>query len=163
MSIEGIEEGHYLVIVDYNQSLQEMIDAGHYDYDWVGATWVAGSNNKYCEASLVDIEIVLIHLDREASTGEVEMELDKHSLRPATLPELLSLGAGYPDLQLNHPIVALGTVRTDDKGGPMVWKRPFFSEHYVVFLDEKDSKRCLREKCYGGWSDNCRFAAVRKS
>jgi hypothetical protein len=53
------------------------------------------------------VELRLVHFDREITADRILAELDRRNLRPATLPELLALGADYRDLQWQ--IVALGS------------------------------------------------------
>ncbi|MFH1990409.1 MAG: hypothetical protein ABIJ19_00960 [Patescibacteria group bacterium] len=85
-------------------------------------------------------------------TGEVLSELDKMGLRPVTLKELLALGEGFPNLQREFPIIALGSV----------WDSDNF--RHCPRLGGDTSERILFLSWITGrwWGDGYRFAAVRK-
>lgn len=128
-------------------SLADMVAAGKYD-------WTNGDvNDDHFPPSVSNAtEVVLIHFNRVISTKDAERELDEQGLRPATLPELLALGVSHPELQLQFPIVALGTVWSD-RGG----------NRGVASLGQDGSERYLYLHWFGHvWDENCRFAAVRK-
>lgn len=98
----------YKVTVDYCRGFHFMVADGK--YDWVYERLNA-SRDKDAPADHIkligsgkhEVEIILLHLDRDATTTEVEVELDKRGLRPATVEELLALGAAYPQLQREFP------------------------------------------------------------
>mgnify|MGYP001593530058 FL=1 len=98
------------------------------------------------------VDVQLVHFNRIVSTEEALKELDNQGLRAIDLHELLSIGAKYPNLQREFPIVALGSV-WQDRYGP----------RYVPYLDGLGSERDLHLSWVGDdWSELCRFAAVRK-
>lgn len=79
--------------------------------------------------------------------------MDKAGYRPANIAELLALGAQYPDIQRQFPIVALGSVWRLRSSGPCVpclwgddWERGL---HLRQLMDK--------------WHPGYRFAVVRKS
>lgn len=97
------------VVVDFNQTVEEMVKAGK--YDWVELEITSDYRPVNCHGiSRVDVVLVPIHLQSMASE-DLLRELDKQDLRPAEFPELLAFGATYPEKQREFaPIVALGSV-----------------------------------------------------
>lgn len=122
-------ENAFRVMVNYNQSLTEMVEAGHYDsfdpnINNYGRTpkggilpeWTSGfkfknpinSRTLSPDGKTRQVEIDLVHFERKITSEEVGWELERMGLRPVNLPELLALGAQYPDIQRKFKIVALG-------------------------------------------------------
>jgi hypothetical protein len=131
--------------------LPAAIAAGKYDYvdgDIISANFPEVS----CKPGKV--EVTLVTFDRDMTTGEVVAELLKRGLRPATLLELLALGAAQPELQNKLIIVAFGSG----------WRGPG-GFVYVPSLDEGGGGRNLRLR-WGGpgyrWHSGGRFLVVRK-
>ena len=100
----------------------------------------------------VDLEIVLVHFNRDISSEDALKEMDALGLRPAKIEEPLAFGETHPDIQREFPIIALGSVwrgRNGDRGVP--------------FLVGWGGRRGLRLDWFEvGWIGRCRFAAVRK-
>ena len=139
----------FSVFVDYGRSVADLVAAGKYD-------WKSDNvNDKNFTASRLGadtVDVQLVHFNRIVSTEEALKELDNQGLRAIDLHELLSIGAKYPNLQREFPIVALGSV-WQDRYGP----------RYVPYLDGLGSERDLHLSWVGDdWSELCRFAAVRK-
>lgn len=140
----------YTVTVNYDRTVEEMLEAGQYDWsnDNITADNFPLPNGK---AGAEIIEVELIHFDRYISSEDAIAEMAKRGLRPATLAELLALGEQYPDLQREFPIVALGTVWRGRGGG-----------RYVPYLYGGGQYRSLDLHWFeDDWDDDCRFAAVR--
>lgn len=97
----------YNIVVDYNMSLEEMVDAGKYDW---GNKSISTANFPFQGSGKVNLELQLVCFGKDTQYEEVLKGLDSLGLRPGNLPELLSLGAAYPHLQLEYPIVQLGTI-----------------------------------------------------
>jgi len=137
------------VTVNYDLTVEEMIEAGK--YDWKNPD-ITSDNFPVTRRGTSEVEIHLVHFDRVIETEEVLRELDKMGLRPAELPELLALGAGSPDLQRQFPIIALGSVFRRSHGhrhAPVLWGgsgRRYLGLHW---LGDR-------------WNAYDRFAAVRK-
>jgi len=94
--------------------MEEMIAAGQYDsYN----RDINSENFPIKESGSLEVNLEFVHLGRNATTDEVEAELDKHGLRPATLAELLAFGAKYPDVQREFPVIASGSVWRGRGGG----------------------------------------------
>jgi hypothetical protein len=86
------------------------------------------------------------------STDAVLKALDEEGLRPATISELLAVGIQHSKLQLQFPIIALGSVWQSSNG-----------IRRVGYLSSDGGKRELGLNWLGNdWNDTCRFAAVRK-
>ncbi|MEI7740910.1 MAG: hypothetical protein WCJ29_00215 [bacterium] len=152
------------VEVDYGQSLEQMIAAGKYD-------WKNGDINEKNfprkrsaktalknifgkEKEKTEIEVIAVAFGETLTTKQIEDRLDALGLRPATLEELLALGAAKPDLQRKSWIVALGSDFVDSDGG-----------RGVPCLNENSGRRELGLSWgFPGsqWGPDNRFLAVRK-
>lgn len=164
----------YSITIDWSLSLSCRIADGNYDWveehinelqDYVPdnvllvqpAAQSAGPDLGVYRAmphSRVETRLELVHYGRAMTTREIEANLNRRGLRPATLAELLALGEQYPDLQRRFPVVALGSSWLYPPG-----RRPF------PYLFESAGKRNVY-LCWLGpdhrWYDD-RFLAVRKS
>lgn len=104
-SILAEETNLFRVTVNYDLSVEEMVMAGKYDRS---SFEIKSKNFPSEKKGTSDVVIQLVHFDGFIESEEVLRELDKQGLRPATLPEILALGAQHPYLQRKFPIVALG-------------------------------------------------------
>jgi hypothetical protein len=139
----------FSVLVDYGRSVVDLVAAGK--YDWKNDN-VNDNNFPVSRRGTDSVEVHLVHFNRMISTQDALNELDRQGLKPADLHTLLSLGAKYPDLQREFPIVALGSV----------W-RYRFGDRSVPYLYWRDSGRSLYLRWIDYfWREFCRFAAVRK-
>jgi hypothetical protein len=139
----------FKVLVDCTKSLAEMIQAGSYGY--VNSD-INSKNFRVEGQGQQKVEVVLFHFKRAISIDDALREMEKAGYRPARIEELLALGAQYPDLQKQFPIVALGSM----------WQNP---NGYcgVAFLGRVDAERKLSSDWIeSDWSGGCRFVAVRK-
>lgn len=133
--------------IDYTLTLEQMIEAGHYDYVDPDITAVRFPVND--GTGITDAEAIIVSFTRRLSTDVALVELDRMGLRPADLAELLAFGANYPELQRQFPIVALGHVS---------------STRWVAFLCRFSFGRDLRlEGVQAVWLSGHRFLAFRKS
>jgi len=147
----------YKVMVDYGKSLSKMIEAGKYDEfnddinDKHFPIQGAGSPRK---AGQHEAELMLVHLNWNATTKEVLEHLNSQGLEPARLEYLLVFGAAYPELQRQFPIIALGSVWVIDGG----------SRRYPYLRSNDDERRLILSWAGDGnhWHETCRFLAVRK-
>ncbi len=141
----------YTVTVDLDKKLKAMIEAGR--YDWTNSD-ITDKHFPIEGSGQSQVEIILRHYDKVMSTDAVLADLDQNGLRPATIAELLALGADPKtrDLQREFPIIALGSV----------WQR-LYGYRYCPYLYRNGSKRHLRlDWIVSDWREICRFAAVRK-
>src|SRR5258706_2548056 len=139
----------YSVDVDYSASLEQLVKAGK--YDWFNDD-ITGRNYPSSEKGTAQVLVYLVSFNRDINSEDVVKELDRQGLRPATLKELLALGASYPDLQRKDLIVALGSTWRDSGG-----------DVRVPDLRSCGSNRYLHLSWWAGvWRSFWRFAAVRK-
>jgi hypothetical protein len=145
----------FRVTVNYDLPFEQMVAAGK--YQWVSEDIKASRKADPADhfqltgTGQQEIDIVLLHLNRDATTEEVLVEMRQQGLRPATIEELLVLGAVHAQLQEQFPVVALGS------------RCLLVGSVYVPVLFNKDYGRTLGLGFYrGGWGGDHRFAAVRK-
>lgn len=144
-----VESPTHPVTVDYGMTLEQMIAAGRYDSQNGDIT---AEHFPLQGTGKVEVELHLVHLNKVVSTEEVLAELDRRNLRPAKIEEILALGAKYPNLQKEFPVVALGSV----------WQRSH-GDRYVACLGRWLGERCLDLGWFGSdWDGHFRFAAVSK-
>lgn len=139
----------YPIEVNYWVSIEDAVKLCRCDWS---KSDITSEHFPTTRAGEIDILIELVHFNRNIWTENALRKLDQMGFRPAELHELLALGAKYPDLQREFPIVALGSV----------WQGPGGSR-YCAYLDRYGSERALYLLWLDyGWGDFCRFAAVRK-
>lgn len=120
----------FKVTVDYSRSLAEMVAAGKYavgDENINPEHFPFDARHKSSADDVAsapeEVVVRLVHLGYRATDNGVRATLDLMGLRPATLPELLALGAAHPDLQKKFWIVALGSG----------WEKPYSDGDIMVF------------------------------
>lgn len=149
-SSQATPKATYELVVDYDKTLAQMIEAGRYNWENSDITDerfpVVGTGKATAKA-------VLVYLNKVTSTNEALAHLDQNGLRPATIAELLAFGAKFPDIQLQFPVVALGSLLVVPSG-----------ERGAAYLGGDAGEREL----YLDWNDfdwcggDCRFLAVSK-
>ena len=135
----------YHVTVDYDQTLQQMIDNGKYDY---ASSNINDRNFPVTGNGKQDVVIKFVHYGWRMESDDVLRDLESRGMRSVTLPELLAFGSTHSEKQREFPIVALGSV----------WQQDRHAQPYL-------SKWRTQRKLYMGWPDNgwsdlCRFAVV---
>jgi len=139
----------YTITINYDKTIGQLIKVGK--FGWKNDD-ITSKNFPSVEKGLVGVAIYLFNFDRDISSEDVIAEMNKQGCRPATLKELMELGAQYPDLQRKNWIVALGSTWRDSDGGVL-----------VPCLSGSEGVRNLRLNWWGGgWDSGWRFAAVRK-
>ena len=146
-----IEVGRYPITVDYSKTLEEMIAAGKYDYVNSEITSInfpipsdkSGSKNP---------EAIILHFNKRIDTEKLLKILNRKGFRPGTLPELLAFGAKYPEAQIRHWVIALGSSWQDSGGGRRVVWLGGGVGHRPAALDDRRS----------WWVRSARFLAFRK-
>ncbi len=101
-----LDQIKFELLIDYNQTMEQMISAGRYDWfnnDITTKRFPVKGEGK------VSRKAELIRFNRSISSDGVIAELDKMGKRPATIEELLAFGAQYPEIQREFPVVALGS------------------------------------------------------
>lgn len=150
--------GTFRVQVNYDLRLEAAIKSGN--YDWKNDD-INDKNFPSKRSGSAELDIRLVHFNKDMSYEDILKELDKMSLRPAELPELLALGAKYPDEQRKYPIVAMGSMWRGYGGRDgEIWR-------IVPSLWNNRGRRGLSLDCHStgsecGWSVDFRFAAVSK-
>lgn len=137
------------VTVDRDKKLKAMVEAGR--YDWTNSN-ITDKHFPVEGSGTVDVGIELVHYNRFMSEDDVRQDFDARGLRPATIEELLALGASKPDLQRKYPIIGLGSVWQDLAGYR-------FCPYLGGFGSGRDLGLSWIEFDWGGL---CRFVAVRK-
>lgn len=102
----------YTIVVDYNQSLRQMVEAGKYDIVDPEIEEAIKEISSREGRGKKTVEVVLFHSGGDISCSEIVKEMDKRGYRPAELEELLVLGSAYPTLQVmwHLTIMAPGSV-----------------------------------------------------
>ena len=99
-----------------------------------------------------DADIVLCECDEDMGYAAALEDLDSKDLRPATMSELLALGAKHTELQRQFQIIALGSD----------WQYSAGLHRDVGYLFSEDGKRRLHLTWFGHVWRGARLAAVRK-
>lgn len=125
------------VTVNYDLSLEEMIAAGKYDWQNNNINIInfpppAGGWG----SGLVNLDVELACFNRFTEPEEVLYKFDLYDRRPGVLPELLAVGAEYPQKQIEFPIVQIGSVWPDlQRGGKRgVYLRRGNKERGLAFI-----------------------------
>ena len=143
-------QGTYDVTVNYDLTVEQLIQAGK--YDWVNDDITYSHFPSTEEGGKAQVVIFLVNFNHAISSEDAIGKMYVQGLRPATLKELLALGAAYPNLQRGHPIVALGST----------WRFPG-GKLRVPYLSGVGSPRGLGLIwSTDGWLPDWYFAAVRK-
>ena len=137
----------FRLMVDYGQSLEQMIDAGRYDYannDITTKRFPIKGEGK------VEFEGRYFHFNRTTSSKNAIAAMKEAGWEPANIEHLLVLGEKYPDEQRKFPIIGLGSVAK------------VYGNRSVPVLNKDDSERHLYLPWFDrDWSGPCRFLAVR--
>lgn len=147
--VQGRPDNVYSVEIQQT-TLEELISFGH--YDWVGDDIKA----KYFpldDSQFGRHDLILVHLNRDANSGVVLRHLDEQGLVPAKIGHLLGFGVKYPDVQLQFPVIALGSSWSSGSVGQLV---PYLGSGYggSRWLHFSFMKLI--------WRDDSRFLALRK-
>ncbi len=150
---EQVKSAEISLTVGYSQTVEQMIAAGKYDRknsdDITDKHFPLPAE---LSGQKTAVSSKLFHFNRDISSENAIAEMDKAGYRPAILSELLALGAKYPELQRQFPIVALGSVWHDADG-----------DRVVPCLSVDGGERELGlDWCGVGWDADCRFLGVRK-
>lgn len=142
----------YSVTINYGRSVEALLFRdGRYDY--VNSE-ITNSNFPTSAVGSQNLYVDVMAFNRRINSEEVVEELDRLGFRPATIHELLTFGAQYPDFQDDYNLVALGSP-FQDRGG----------ELRAPYLNRIGSARyfcCSLVKWSGDWTLDWQFAAVRK-
>jgi len=107
---EPMPPGPFRVTVDYRMSPEQMILRGGYEV--VPQTVYSESarrliTNQPPHPDVEEVDIHLVTLSKDTPNSMVGGALKRMGVKPANVPQLLALGAAYPDLQRRGPIAAV--------------------------------------------------------
>jgi Tfp pilus assembly protein PilZ len=144
--------GDDLLVVDYAETLEQMIAAGR--YDWVNSD-ITATRFPIVGSGVKKFEFKLDHPNRNISSkDEVRRVLKIDTAKPwmpAKIEHQLSFGKQFPEEQRKYPIVALGSVvkLSGHRRVPGLWGN--------------DAGRGLDLFWWeGDWRGRCRFLLVRE-
>lgn len=164
--LSSCTEGNYPVIVNYEMNETEILWHGNYwelgslgwvrtripweSFDPANRVDLQVENSLQAEVSLELIEY--LPNERGGHTEDVELYLHERGLRPATLRELLTFGATYPERQRDFTIVALGSswLEHGSRYVMLLWndcryagysKEPFVHDGCIRAVDAKLASR----------------------
>lgn len=144
------------VIVDYRLDPKTILEAGNYDFICFEVIDIVRTLNLLIENDRTEIvDVFLVCIGQVIPTNRILNVMDHEGFRPATLPELLSLGAICPWLQLGFRIVALGTQSCGECG---IMEVPMLCE----IDDRRHLSMVQAGPTNGSWKASDRFLAVRK-
>lgn len=137
-----------VLIVDYDQTLEQMIVAGR--YDWKNDD-ITAKRFPIEGKGTVEFEAVLFHFDKDISSETAKKQIEEAGYEVGKIEHILSFGANYPEEQRKFPIVGLGSVGE------------VYGDRDVPYLRGFDSGRYLNLGWWGlGWNAGFRFLGVRK-
>ena len=144
------------VIVDYRLDQKTIVEAGNYHLVSSEIFDIVQTLSLLMECDRTEIvDVFLVSMGQSTSTDKILNRLDCEGFRPATLPELLALGATCPWLQLGFRIIALGTQCCGECGAMEV---PMLCE----INDWRHLCMVQAGPANGLWKASDRFLAVRK-
>lgn len=94
------------IIVDYNRSIEDMVESGKYDQ---ADACISSKNFPANNSGIIEVNIELYQFEKIMSSYQMVWAIKRDDLRAANIRELLALGEKYPELQRDFPIVALGS------------------------------------------------------
>jgi hypothetical protein len=152
-SLKAEPTSFFKVTVEHSLTLEQMAGLGHYnlptDELLKNFPKTSSRDEETVEVTLVHVNLFLVPVN--VSTEYILDQMNRNGLRPATIEELLTVGAEFPDLQRKYPVIALGSVRES------------CGLRYVACLSKDTSLRYLSLSQFDGvWGADCRFLAVRK-
>lgn len=151
-SDQKLSEESVMLVIDHSRTLQEMINAGN--YDWSNNNIIVKNFPISLEMTekKVEVSAKLFHFNRVISSENAISEMDKAGYRPATLVELLALGEAQPELQRQFSIIALGSF----------WHDALGSRRVPCLLVDDDGRELSLHWFGGDWIADYRFLAVCK-
>lgn len=136
----------FRVHVDYGLSVEEAKMMGNYHRTSLD---INERNFPRTRIWSADIDIHLLSFP-DMTSDQIIKKLNKMIMRPIELPELLALGAQYPDEQTKNPLVALGAV---------CWGQKIYKS--VAILSKDEYGRYVDRVCYDNkWPPHVRFPAI---
>lgn len=148
---EKCEEVEIELVVDYRQSLGQMISANC--CDWVnGAITPERFPIKECGFGVFEVRYFRFdgYISSDDAIAQIKLFDGNSPWAPARIEHLLSLGQTFPEEQKKFPIVGLSPVEI---GGI----------HYVPYIGARMSRRRISLDLWlGEWASVYRFLAIRR-
>lgn len=139
------------LIVDYSQTVKQMIEAGKYDCIVSDITEKHFPLPSELFGERITVSSKLFHFNRDITSKDVIVEMEEVGYHPAILPELLALGKARPELQRQFPIIALGSIWRDSD-----------CVRYTPGLRVSNNGRKLNLYWFSGdWNAYYRFLGIR--
>ncbi|MCG2694907.1 hypothetical protein L6261_02375 [Candidatus Parcubacteria bacterium] len=139
----------FTFLVDETKTVEELVAEGK--YNWSNSDVTSKNFPRPENGTKTEKEIALFYFNKTMTSEQVIAEMDKVGYRPATIWELLALGIAQPNLQMEFPIIALGSICV--LGG----------ERHVAGLCRDAVVRNLPLGWFDlDWHVHCRFAGVCK-
>lgn len=109
--MKTVKDDEIILTIDYNKTIEQTIADGNYDRVNSNITAENFPVPQKIIGKKVKVFAKLFHFNRNISSDDAILEMNKAGYRPATLMELLTLGILFPELQRKFSIVALGSIR----------------------------------------------------
>lgn len=139
----------YTVSVNYNKTVKQLIKDGK--YDWANGD-VSDSHFPLNKKGEEQVEIFIVSIDHRMSDPEVTQFINSLGIQDVNVKEELSLGAQYPDLLREDPIVGRGSKWRDSDGDLLVPSLRSIKSRRGLFL----------VRLVGDWYSHWQFACKRK-
>ncbi len=136
------------LLVDYGRSVEDAVSGG--DYDWVKDE-INSRNFPVKRSGMRNVTIEIVTFDMALSTGGVLDGLSGEGYHPAELLELLAFGEAHPHIQLEAPLIALGSVW---QGWGVIFSPYLGGEH--------GRRQLLIHSITNDWASDTRFVVVQK-
>ena len=145
------EERVFKITVDYDRNVQDSIAAGNYYYT---DPQITGENFplKRGERGEKELCFTLYLLGRDISSNNAIGHMESKGKRPAVLLELLAFGQTEPEVQLQFPVVSLGSAWICQGLRRKIPYLHNFRGHCGIYLYWNDFT----------WHGTCSFLAVDK-
>lgn len=140
------------ILVDYARSIADGKRAGGYDWanDDISDEHFPRQDGE--PNATAPVKFDYLHLDCDASTEDVEREIEKRGFRSATIRELLAWGERHSEEQRKYPVVALGSS----------WLHPVRCRHVACLVGYGGVRGLDLSWTDDDWFRHCRFLVVRK-
>lgn len=162
----------FMIRVNHDLSIKEMIKLGEYQKISLELSELAVRALTHGFSGEEEIRIQLFHFGRTMSSAEVVEELKKSGCRPATIVELLAIGAQHPSRQKQYRLATidalvkvpvLNELELDTDGDAQVSHVEAIANlpGVCLFTSKNTGERILAEfSGYLSWSGDFRFPAV---
>ncbi len=91
--------------INYDINLEKLVDDGKYDFIHQNVFALKNNNKKGKKKQ----EILTVCFNRSTSSRVVVEEFKKMKVLPADLEDLVFYTSHYPEVQINYPVIALGS------------------------------------------------------